>query len=186
MSRVGKSPIEIPSGVTVGIEENRVVVQGPKGKLVTPLPGGIRAEMDRSTLQATRSNNGKTQRSLHGLTRALLANAVTGVTEGFQRELDVVGIGYKAEMRGKYLTLSVGFSHPIELATPKGIQFSVERMQRTLSNYVATVIVSGIDKGLVGQVAADIRRLRPPDPYKGKGIRYSDETVRTKAGKKGA
>jgi len=186
MSRVGKNPIEIPSGVKINVEKSRVVVQGPKGSLETPLPKGIGVELEEKILKATRSNDGKAQRSLHGLTRALLANAVTGVTEGFRKELDVIGIGYKAEMRGKYLNLSVGFSHPIEMAAPQGIEFKVERLPRAVSNYAATVVVQGIDKGQVGQGAADIRRLRPPDPYKGKGIRYAGEPVRTKVGKKGA
>lgn len=187
MSRIGKNPIPVPSGVKVSIEDKRVLVEGPKGGMETPIPEGISVSLEDSTLQLSRSNDQKTQRALHGLARALLANAVTGVTEGFKKELDVVGIGYKAEMRGKFLHLAIGFSHPIEVPVPEGIEINVERaQQRGISNYIGTVTVSGIDKAQVGQVAADLRRLRPPDAYKGKGIRYADEIVRLKVGKKGA
>ncbi len=186
MSRVGKMPIEVPSSVKISVHEDRVDVEGPKGKLQTPVPEGIRISLENSTLTASRASNEKEHRALHGLTRSLLANAILGVTDGFKKELDVVGIGYKAEMRGKYLNLALGFSHPIEFPVPKGVEIRVERENRKINNYVATVVISGYDKGQVGQVAADIRRLRPPDPYKAKGIRYSDELVRTKVGKKGA
>ncbi len=186
MSRVGKRPIKVPSGVKVTIQGNSVLVEGPKGKLKTSLPGGIKVELSDSTLVAKRSSDDKSQRALHGLSRTLLNNAVKGVSQGFSRELDVVGIGYKAEMRGHYLNLALGFSHPVEFPLPEGISIKVERLPRGISNYAATVIISGIDKHQVGQTAADIRRLRPPDPYKGKGIRYSDEVVRLKVGKKGA
>ena len=186
MSRVGKRPIQIPSEVKVTIEKGLVLVEGPKGKLETRLPEGVEVELSNSTLVARRASDSKMHRALHGLTRTLLANAVTGVTEGFKKELDVVGIGYRAETRGKYLNLSLGFSHPVEFPVPEGIEIRVERGQRKVGNYVGTVIVSGIDKARVGQVAADIRRLRPPDPYKGKGVRYADELIRLKVGKKGA
>lgn len=186
MSRVGRKPIHLPSGVKVTIQKDRVHVEGPRGKLSTPVPEGIAFEMEDSTLSAKRVGDGKLQRALHGLTRSLVNNAVMGVSKGFQRELDVVGIGYKAEMRGKYLSLSLGFSHPVEFPVPPGIEIKVERAKRTIANYVATVVVSGNDKAQVGQVTADIRALRPPDAYKGKGIRYAEETVRLKVGKKGA
>lgn len=186
MSRIGKSPVEIPAGVKLTVARDSVLVEGPKGKLTTPIPKGIRLDVEGNQAQAVRSNDESAQRALHGLTRALLANAVTGVTQGFSKELDVVGIGYKAEMRGKYLNLSLGYSHPIEYRVPEGIQIKVERGQRPISNYVATIIVSGIDKAKVGQVCAEIRAMRTPDAYKGKGIRYSQETVKLKVGKKGA
>jgi len=186
MSRIGKQIIEIPTGVKISIEKSKVVVEGPKGRLETPLPEGIQVEQSESTLEAKRQNDSKKLRSLHGLTRALLANAVNGVTTGFEKRLEVVGIGYRAERRGNYLNLSLGHSHPVELPVPEGVEIKVERQQRTISNYVATITISGSDRYQVGQVAADIRSLRPPDAYKGKGLRYSDEIVRTKVGKKGA
>ncbi len=186
MSRVGRKLIPIPSGVKVDIEKELVRVEGPKGKLQTVVPKGITVEMADGNLKTQRANDEKNLRALHGLTRALIANAVTGVTQGFTRELDIVGIGYRAEVRGKYLNLSLGFSHPIEFPVPEGITIKVERLPRTLQNYIGSVIISGIDKYRVGQIAADIRSLRPPDSYRGKGIRYSDETIRLKVGKKGA
>lgn len=186
MSRIGRMTIAVPSGVKVNIEGNSVVVEGPKGSLKTKLPEGIQAELSESVLVAKRENDSKRLRSLHGLTRALLANSVTGVSKGFEKKLDVVGIGYRAERRGSYLNLSLGHSHPLELPVPEGVEISVEREQRPISNYVATIKISGADRQVVGQVAADIRSLRPPDAYKGKGLRYSDEVVRTKVGKKGA
>lgn len=186
MSRIGKMPIEVPSGVKVKIEKERVLVEGPKGTNETPIPRGIQIELSENVLVAKRENDQKSTRALHGLTRALLANSVNGASQGFEKGLDLVGIGYRAEMRGKHLHLSLGFSHPVEFPVPDGIQISVEREAKPISNYVATIKVSGASKYRVGQVAADIRSLRPPDAYKGKGIRYSDELVRTKVGKKGA
>ncbi|MFQ5737905.1 MAG: 50S ribosomal protein L6 [Acidobacteriota bacterium] len=186
MSRVGKKPIEIPSGVKITVREDRVMVEGPKGKLETRLPNGIGVELKEGELLARRRNEEKSVRALHGLTRSLLANAVQGVTAGFSRQLEVVGIGYKAEVRGEYLTLGLGFSHPIQFPIPSGIEIKVERNRRSIPNYVGTLVVAGIDKARVGQIAAEIHRLRPPDAYKGKGIRYSDEVVRLKVGKKGA
>jgi large subunit ribosomal protein L6 len=186
MSRIGKQIIDVPSGVKVSIEKHRVVVEGPKGKLETPLPEGILVELSESSLLAKRQDDSKRLRSLHGLTRALLANSVKGVSRGFEKKLDVVGIGYRAEVRGKYLNLSLGHSHPVEMPVPEGVEIKVEREQRSISNYVATIRIAGSDRYRVGQVAADIRSLRPPDSYKGKGLRYSDEFVRTKVGKKGA
>lgn len=185
MSRVGKKPIEVPPGVKVQIDTDRVWVEGPKGKTSSPIPPGIKVEFSNGDLIARRSNDEKKQRSLHGLARSLIANAVEGVTKGFKKELDVVGIGFKAELRGKYLNLALGLSHPIEFPIPPGIEIKVNRLRRSLNNYVATVTIEGVDKGQVGQVAANIRALRPPDPYKGKGIRYALEMIRLKVGKKG-
>lgn len=187
MSRIGKQVIEVPAGVTLTIEKKRVVVEGKNGKLEVPVPKGIRAELENSELSAKRETDTKELRALHGLTRALLSNAVVGVSQGFVKELDVVGIGYRAEVRtDKYLNLTLGHSHPIEFPIPKGIQISVSREPRQISNYVATIKITGADRYRVGQIAADIRALRPPDAYKGKGVRYSTEVVRTKVGKKGA
>lgn len=186
MSRVGKKPIQIPAQVKVSVQPGRVLIEGPKGKLETAVPRGIKTEMVGGNLVAQRESKDQQVAALHGLVRSLLANAVHGVTEGFQKALDIVGIGYKAEMRGPYLNLSVGHSHPVEFPVPEGISIRVERETKGIQNYVATVVVSGIDKQRVGQVAADIRALRPPDAYKGKGIRYADEVVRLKVGKKGA
>jgi large subunit ribosomal protein L6 len=186
MSRIGRSPITVPAGVKITVADDHVLVDGPKGKLSSPVPKGISVKLEDATLTADRSTDQKSHRALHGLTRALLANAVKGVTEGFSRELDVVGIGYKAEMRGKFLNMILGYSHPIEFPVPEDVEIKVVREQRGISNYAATVVVSGIDKSRVGQVAAEIRRLRPPDAYKGKGVRYTGEVVRLKVGKKGA
>ena len=186
MSRIGTNPIPVPSGLKVQIEQTRVVVEGPKGTLETPVPAGIKVELKGEELLVTRANDQPKTRGLHGLTRALLANSVNGINEGFQKQLDVVGIGYRAQAKGKALNLSLGHSHPIEFPIPEGIEVKVERAQRTIGNYIGTITISGANKYLVGQVAADIRALRPPDAYKGKGVRYSDEIVRTKVGKKGA
>ncbi len=186
MSRVGKKPIPVPSGVKVSVAADHVRVEGPKGKLEVPVPPSIRVEMKDGTVLAHRDNDEKNVRALHGLTRSLVANAVNGVTIGFRKELDIVGIGYRAEMRGKFLNLTLGFSHPIDFPVPPEITIKVEKLQRTIQNYVTSVVVSGADRGRVGQTAADIRSLRRPDPYRGKGIRYSTEVIRLKVGKKGA
>ena len=186
MSRVGKRPIPIPSGVKVSVAAGHVHVEGPKGKLNVPVPASIRVETKDGTVLAHRDNDEKNVRALHGLTRSLVANAVNGVTNGFRKELDVVGIGYRAEMRGKFLNLTLGFSHPVEFPVPSEITIKVEKLQRTIQNYVTSVVVSGADRGRVGQTAADIRALRPPDAYRGKGIRYSTEVIKLKVGKKGA
>jgi large subunit ribosomal protein L6 len=186
MSRIGKKVINVPPNVKVSLEERRVAVEGPKGQLETVLPEGIEVELSDSVLVAKRAGDSKRLRSLHGLTRALLANSVTGVSQGFEKKLDVVGIGYRAEIRGKYLNLSLGHSHPVEFPVPEGVEIKVEREPKAISNYVATIRISGADRYRVGQVAADIRSLRPPDAYKGKGLRYTTEVVRTKVGKKGA
>ncbi len=186
MSRVGKKPIKIPAGVKVAIRDGALEVEGKKAKLTSPIPPGIRFELRGDELVATRESEERPLPSYHGLARALASNCVRGVTEGFTKELDIVGIGYKADAKPKSVTLTLGYSHPIEFPVPNGIAVKVEKQQRTIQNYVATLIISGADKQLVGQVAADIRALRRPDTYKGKGIRYTNEFIRLKVGKKGA
>jgi len=178
MSRIGKKPIPIPTGVTVKIEGDRVAVQGPKGKLDTALPVGIRVEQRDGTLVAVREND--SQAAVHGLARALVNNAVEGVTKGWTRELEIVGIGYRAEMKGKGMVVfNLGYSHPIEYPLPNGVDATVDPKQTKLS-------ISGIDRQKVGQVAAEMRSLRPPDPYKNKGVRYAGERLKKKVGKTGA
>jgi len=178
MSRIGKKPIPIPKGVTVKIEGDRVAVQGPKGKLDTALPGGIKFEQRDGTLVAVREND--SQAAVHGLARALVNNAVEGVTKGWTRELEIVGIGYRAEMKGKGMVVfNLGYSHPIEYPLPNGVDASVDPKQTKLS-------ITGIDRQKVGQVAAEMRSLRPPDPYKNKGVRYAGEPLKKKVGKTGA
>src|ERR1700687_2355368 len=175
MSRIGKKPIAIPKGVTVKIEGNAVMVQGPKGKLDTSLPSGIKMEQKDGNLVALRESDA--QAAVHGLARALVNNAVDGVTKGWTRELEIVGIGYRAELKGKgTVVFSLGFSHPIEYPLPTGIEVAVDPKQTKLS-------VTGIDRQQVGQVAAEMRGLRPPDPYKNKGVRYVGERVKEKDGK---
>jgi len=175
MSRVGKKPIPLPAGVKVQIGE-QLIVEGPKGKLAVPVPKGIRIEKNDGMLEVKR--DGDEYAALHGLTRALAANAVTGVSQGFTRELDIVGIGYRAEARGNVLMFSLGYSHPIEFMMPPGVECKVDKNTH--------IVLSGIDKQLLGQVAANIRSLRPPEPYKQKGIRYTGEVLRKKVGKTGA
>jgi large subunit ribosomal protein L6 len=178
MSRIGKKPITLPKGVTVKIEGNTVLVQGPKGKLDTQVPAGIRVEQQDGHIVALREND--SQAALHGLTRALVNNAVEGVTKGWTRELEIVGIGYRAEMKGKgTVVFTLGYSHPIEYPLPTGIDVAVDPKQTKLT-------VTGIDRQKVGQVAAEIRSLRPPDPYKNKGVRYAGERLKKKVGKTGA
>jgi large subunit ribosomal protein L6 len=186
MSRIGKKPIKVPSGVKVKIVGGELEVQGKQGKLRSPISPGIRCELKGDTLVFTRESDEKPLPAYHGLTRALAANCVHGVAQGFSRSLDLVGIGYKVEARPKAVTLSLGYSHPIEFPLPEGITVKVEKLSRNIQNYVTTITVSGADRQRVGQVAADLRALRRPDPYKGQGIRYSEETVRLKVGKKGA
>ncbi len=176
MSRIGRKPIPLPPGVKVQIGAGAVEVQGPKGKLSVSLPAGIRIEQKDGALVAIRQT--EEQRALHGLARALLANAVHGVTQGFKKELDIFGVGYRAELKGKSVNFSLGFSHPIEFPIPDGIQITVDKQTH--------LAVSGADRGQVGQVAANIRALRPPDPYKQKGIRLVGERLKKKAGKAGA
>ena len=178
MSRIGRKPIPLPKGVTVKIEGNVVAVHGPKGKLDTPLPRGIKMEQKDGHLVAIREND--SQAALHGLARALVNNAVEGVTKGWTRELEIVGIGYRAEMKGKStVVFNLGYSHPIEYPLPSGIEVAVDPKLTRLS-------IIGIDRQKVGQVAAEMRALRPPDPYKNKGIRYVGERLKKKVGKTGA
>jgi large subunit ribosomal protein L6 len=187
MSRVGKKPIKIVSGVKVKIEPSALRIEGPKGKLSTPVPEGISFELKDGELVARRSDDSKQMAALHGLARSLAANAVKGVTEGFSRGLDIVGIGYKAEVKGGFLTLILGYSHPIEYPIPEGITIKFEKVAgKPLQNYVGTLTISGADRQQVGQVAANLRGLRQPDPYKGKGIRYVGEVIKLKVGKKAA
>jgi len=175
MSRVGKAPIEIPTGVNVTIGGGVVKVKGPKGELQAPVLRGVEPKLDGNTLTVSLVEETNETHALHGTMRALIANMVTGVTEGFHKNLDIIGVGYTAELKGTSLQLKLGFSHPVVFEPPKGIEIEVPEPTR--------IVVKGIDKQLVGQTAANIRAFRPPEPYKGKGIRYHDEYVRRKAGK---
>ncbi len=177
MSRIGKAPIAIPSGVDVTISGQHVTVKGPKGTLSRTIPGEIVVRKEESTLLVERPNDERQNRSLHGLSRTLVNNMVVGVTEGFTKELEIVGVGYRAEAQGANLRLALGFSHPVNVPAPDGITFEIPVQTR--------VIVKGIDKELVGQVAANIRSIRKPEPYKGKGVRYAGERILRKAGKTG-
>lgn len=176
MSRIGRKPILVPPGVKVQITAGSVEVQGPKAKLSVPLPPGIHFEQKDGALIAVRQS--EEYRAMHGLARALVANAIQGITQGFKKELDIVGVGYRAEVKGKTLNCSLGYSHPIEFPIPDGIQISVDKQTH--------LTVTGANKAQVGQVAADLRSLRPPDPYKQKGIRLTGERLKKKAGKAGA
>ena len=176
MSRIGNKPIPVPAGVKIALQGDKVDVQGPKGKLSIAVPRGISFEQKDSVLTAKRAS--EEHRAVHGLARALVANAVQGVTQGFKKELDIVGVGYRAELKGKAVSFALGKSHPIEFKIPEGIQIAVDKQTH--------LIVSGADKGQVGQVAADLRALRPPDPYKQKGVRITGERLKKKAGKAGA
>ena len=178
MSRIGRKPIAIPKGVTVKIEGNTVMVQGPKGKLHTSLPSGIKMEQKDGNLVALREND--SQAAVHGLARALVNNAVDGVTKGWTRDLEIVGIGYRAEMKGKgTVVFSLGYSHPIEYPLPSGVDCAIDAKLTRLT-------LNGIDRQKVGQVAAEMRSLRLPDPYKQKGVRYAGEKLKKKVGKTGA
>ncbi|MBR4768020.1 MAG: 50S ribosomal protein L6 [Lachnospiraceae bacterium] len=178
MSRIGKMPIAIPAGVTVEIAENNLVtVKGPKGTLQRVFPAEMKIEQEGAEIKVSRPNDLKKERSLHGLTRTLIHNMVVGVTEGFKKTLQINGVGYRAQKSGKVLTLFLGYSHPIEMTDPEGIETSLENQN--------TIVVAGIDKEKVGQFAAEIRSKRAPEPYKGKGIKYSTEKIRRKAGKTG-
>jgi large subunit ribosomal protein L6 len=176
MSRIGHKLIPLPAGVKVQLSAAAVEVQGPKGKLKVPLPRGISFEQKDGVLKASRKS--EEYRALHGLARALVANAVRGVTEGFKKELDIVGVGYRAELKGKSVVFALGYSHPVVFPVPEGVQIAVDKQTH--------LVVSGADRAQVGQVAADIRSLRPPDPYKQKGIRLVGERLKKKAGKAGA
>ncbi|MDR1206046.1 MAG: 50S ribosomal protein L6 [Peptococcaceae bacterium] len=177
MSRIGKMPIPVPAGVEVKIDGSHVTVKGPKGTLSRTLSEEMALALESGVIQVTRPSDAKKHRSLHGLTRTLINNMVVGVTSGYEKSLDLVGIGYRANKQGSKLVLAVGYSHPVEVVPEEGLEIEVPAPNK--------VIVRGIDKEKVGQLAADIRKIRKPEPYKGKGIRYSDETVRIKAGKAG-
>jgi large subunit ribosomal protein L6 len=186
MSRIGNKPIKIPAGVKVAVRAGLIEVEGKKSKLTSPIPPGISFELKGDELIAHRDSDEKPYPAYHGLARALAANCIKGVTAGFAKELDIVGIGFKVDAKPKSVTFTLGYSHPIEFPLPEGITVKVEKQPRSIQNYVATLTISGADKQMVGQVAADIRFLRRPDAYKGKGIRYTSEVVRLKVGKKGA
>jgi large subunit ribosomal protein L6 len=178
MSRIGKAPIPVPSGVDVTISNGHVAVKGPKGALERDIPGSITVKQDGAALVVERPDDERENRALHGLVRSLVNNMVVGVTQGFTKELEIVGVGYRATARGPdAIELALGFSHPVNVEAPEGITFEVPAPNR--------IVVSGIDKEAVGQVAADIRAWRKPEPYKGKGVRYAGEYVRRKAGKAG-
>jgi large subunit ribosomal protein L6 len=176
MSRIGNKPIPVPAGVKIALAADKVDVQGPKGKLTVAVPRGISLEQKDNVLNVKRESD--EHRAVHGLARALVANAVHGVTQGFKKEMDIVGVGYRAELKGKAVAFALGKSHPVEFPVPEGIQIAVDKQTH--------LIISGADKRQVGQVAADIRSLRPPDPYKQKGIRITGERLKKKAGKAGA
>jgi large subunit ribosomal protein L6 len=178
MSRIGRKPIPIPAGVDVAVDGSTVVVKGPKGELSRTFRPEMGIALEDGTLQVSRPSDAKQHRAFHGLTRSLLANMVEGVTAGYRRTLEIVGVGYRAEKKGKVLVISAGYSHPVEYPEPDGITLT--------TTGPTTIVVEGIDKQKVGQVAAEIRAVRPPEPYKGKGIRYQGEQVRRKAGKTGA
>lgn len=178
MSRIGKLPVVIPDNVEVTLDGLHVTVKGPKGELSGQMPEGVAITVDDGQVVVNRDGDSRTERSRHGLVRALIANMVEGVTDGYAKALELVGVGYRAAAVGKDLELQVGYSHPVRIEAPEGISFDVPQPTR--------VVVSGIDKALVGQVAADIRKVRPPEPYKGKGIKYEGEHIRRKAGKAAA
>jgi large subunit ribosomal protein L6 len=177
MSRVGKNPIPVPSGVEVQIQGNHVSVKGPKGELSRELNREMRIEQKDGEILVSRPSDQPRHRAMHGLTRSLVANMVTGVTAGFSKTLELQGVGYRAQMQGNELVLAIGYSHPVNVPPPPGVEFEVEGTSK--------IIVKGINREHVGQAAADVRKIRPPEPYKGKGIRYSGEYVRRKAGKAG-
>jgi large subunit ribosomal protein L6 len=177
MSRIGKKPVTLPKGVKVTVNGAEAVVEGSKGKLTCPIPNGINLDVKADSISLTRASEESQVRAFHGLTRALLQNAGTGVTDGWKKELDIVGVGYRAAIEGTALRLDLGYSHPIIFDPPKGIQVAVEKNTH--------ITITGIDRQLVGQVAADIRQYRKPEPYKGKGVKYTGEIVRRKAGKTG-
>ncbi|MDR1194209.1 MAG: 50S ribosomal protein L6 [Peptococcaceae bacterium] len=177
MSRIGKLPVNVPAGVDVIIDGKHIKVKGPKGVLERDFQKDISVVLEDSQIVVTRPNDEKRNRAFHGLTRALIQNMVTGVSAGYERSLDMVGVGYRAQMQGAKLVLAIGYSHPVEVEPPEGLSIEVPAPTK--------ILVKGADKQAVGQLAADIRKLRAPEPYKGKGIRYSDETVRIKAGKTG-
>ena len=176
MSRIGKKELPLPKGVEVRQEGNTVVVKGPKGNLKTPIVPGISMSVENNVVKFERKDEEGKTRAFHGLMRALVANNVKGVSEGFKRELDIVGVGYRAEVKGKEVVFQLGYSHPVKFPIPEGIDIAVDAK-------TGHITITGVDKQKVGQTAAEIRSLREPDPYKGKGIKYSDEIIRRKAGK---
>ncbi|HPE66079.1 MAG TPA: 50S ribosomal protein L6 [Synergistales bacterium] len=178
MSRIGRKPIPVPSGTTVAVEGGAVVVKGPKGRLETPMVPGIDVAVEGGIIVVTRQNEQKQTKAFHGLIRALVANMITGVSGGFKKDLEIVGVGYRAQMQGKKLILNLGYSNPVEFEAPEGIELALEGPTK--------LSVKGIDKQAVGQVSAIIRGFRPPEPYQGKGIRYAGEHIIRKAGKTGA
>jgi len=177
MSRIGKAPVEIPRGVNVEVSGRNVRVTGPKGELNVPIGKGVKVAQEDGNVVVTRASDAPDHRAMHGLTRSLIQNAVTGVTDGFTRTLNIAGVGYRAALQGRDINLQVGYSHPVTVSPREGIDFEVPN--------ATTIVVRGIDKQRVGQTAAEIRKVRPPEPYKGKGIRYSDEQIRRKVGKAG-
>jgi large subunit ribosomal protein L6 len=177
MSRIGKLPVTIPTGVTVTVDGNTVKVKGPRGELTHRVPEGISVEQGDNVLNVNRASEETNHKSLHGLTRSLIANMVEGVTKGYKKQLEITGVGYKAEPRPYGLQLALGFSHPVEYRAPAGIKLTAPQP--------TVIVIDGADKAVVGQVAAELRNLRPPEPYKGKGIRYAGEVIRRKAGKAG-
>jgi large subunit ribosomal protein L6 len=177
MSRIGKAPIEVPGGVNVEISGRSVRVTGPRGELTVPVGRGVEVRQDDGSLMLTRASDTPDHKAMHGLTRSLIQNAVTGVTEGFSKTLQIAGVGYRAQLQGQGVNLQVGYSHPVLITPRAGVEFEVPN--------ATTIVVRGIDKQRVGQMAAEIRKVRPPEPYKGKGIRYSDEQIRRKVGKAG-
>jgi len=178
MSRIGRLPIEIPQGVQVNLVDNLITVKGPKGELQKELPAEIKVEVQDNQVVVTRPSDQREHRALHGLTRTLVANMIEGVTKGFEKKLEIVGVGYRAALQGNKLVLQIGYSHPVEITPPPGIEIEVSAPTK--------ITVKGIDKEQVGALAADIRAVRGPEPYKGKGIRYEGEYVRRKVGKAGA
>ena len=177
MSRIGRAPVELPGGVNVELSDRSVKVTGPRGELTVPVGRGVRVEQEDGNLVVQRNSDAPPDLAMHGLTRSLLQNAVTGVTDGCTRTLNIAGVGYRAALQGRDINLQVGYSHPVAVVPREGIEFEVPN--------ATTIIVRGNDKQQVGQMAAEIRKVRPPEPYKGKGIRYSDEQVRRKVGKAG-
>ncbi len=177
MSRIGKKPISLPQGVEITVQDNMVTVKGPKGTLAQAIPQGITVSKQDDQIVVERAGDSKQDRAYHTLTRALVANMVQGVSTGFERKLELVGVGYRAQLQGKKLVINIGFSHPVEVEPPEGIEFEVPAANK--------ITVKGIDKQLVGNTAAIIRDIRRPEPYKGKGIKYENEVVRRKAGKAG-
>jgi len=182
MSRIGRKPISIPKGVKLKIENGTVEVAGPKGTLAVPLPEGIKCRVEGDELIAERESDDRA--AVHGLARALVQNAVTGVTDGFVRQLDIVGVGYKAERQKDRVIFNLGYSHQIEFPLPKGIDVKIERVNKPIQQYQTTLTITGTDRQQVGQVAAVLRHYRPPEPYKGKGVKYANERIEIKEAKK--